>query len=59
MQRRGRFFEDYAVGELVRHWPGRTIRDADDTWFSLLTMNNNPSISTSTTPRRPSTAAAS
>jgi len=42
MKPRGRFFEDYVVGEIIQHWPGRTIRDADDTWFSLLTMNTNP-----------------
>jgi acyl dehydratase len=42
MERHGRFFEDYTVGERIQHWPGRTIRDADDTWFSLITMNNNP-----------------
>src|SRR5438093_1626711 len=42
MERHGRFFEDYTVGERIQHWPGRTIRDADDTWFTLLTMNSNP-----------------
>ena len=42
MKPRGRFFEDYVVGEIIQHWPGRTIRGADDTWFSLLTMNMNP-----------------
>jgi acyl dehydratase len=42
MRPRGRFFEDYVVGETIQHWPGRTIRDTDDTWFSLLTMNTNP-----------------
>jgi acyl dehydratase len=42
MEQRGRFFEDYTVGEVIRHWPGRTIRDVDDTWFTLLTMNTNP-----------------
>ena len=42
MSQRGRFFEDYTVGEVIQHWPGRTIRDADDTWFTLLTMNTNP-----------------
>ena len=42
MTQRGRFFEDYTVGEVIAHWPGRTIRDADDTWFTLLTMNTNP-----------------
>ena len=38
----GRFFEDYTVGEVIKHWPGRTIRDFDDTWFTLMTMNTNP-----------------
>ena len=38
----GRYFEDFTVGEVLRHWPGRTIREADDTWFTLLTMNTNP-----------------
>jgi itaconyl-CoA hydratase len=38
----GRYFDDYTVGELIEHWPGRTIREADDTWFTLLTMNTNP-----------------
>jgi acyl dehydratase len=42
MPPRGRFFEDFTVGETIEHWPGRTIRDADDTWFTLLTMNTNP-----------------
>ena len=38
----GRYFDDYTVGEVIKHWPGRTIRDSDDTWFTLLTMNTNP-----------------
>lgn len=38
----GRYLEDFCPGEVVRHWPGRTITEADDTWFSLLTMNQNP-----------------
>ena len=38
----GRFFEDFTVGETIKHWPGRTITEADDTWFSLLTQNQNP-----------------
>jgi acyl dehydratase len=37
-----RYFEDFRVGELIKHWPGRTIRDFDDTWFTLMTMNTNP-----------------
>jgi len=38
----GRYLEDFRVGEVIKHWPGRTIRDFDDTWFTLLTMNTNP-----------------
>jgi acyl dehydratase len=38
----GRFFEDFEVGQQFRHWPGRTITEADCTWFSLLTMNQHP-----------------
>lgn len=39
---RGPFFEDFKAGQVIRHWPGRTIRDFDDTWFTLMTMNSNP-----------------
>lgn len=38
----GRFFEEFEVGEVIRHWPGRTISEADNTWFSLLTQNQHP-----------------
>ena len=37
-----RYFDDFTVGEVIKHWPGRTIRDFDDTWFTLMTMNTNP-----------------
>jgi len=37
-----KYFEDFTKGEVIRHWPGRTISEADDTWFTLLTMNTNP-----------------
>lgn len=37
-----RYLEDFTVGEIIKHWPGRTIRDFDDTWFTLMTMNTNP-----------------
>jgi itaconyl-CoA hydratase len=39
---RGRFFEDFAVGDVFRHPFGRTITTADNMWFSLLTQNNAP-----------------
>lgn len=39
----GRFFEDYVVGDVYRNPIGRTITDADNSWFTLLTMNTNQS----------------
>lgn len=39
---RGRFFEDFRVGRRIRHPLGRTIHAADNSWFSLLTQNQNP-----------------
>jgi acyl dehydratase len=38
----GRFYEEFEVGQVFRHWPGRTITEADCTWFALLTMNQHP-----------------
>jgi acyl dehydratase len=38
----GRYFEEFTVGDLYPHWPGRTITEADDTLFCMLTMNHNP-----------------
>lgn len=38
----GRYFEEFTVGDVYQHWPGRTITEHDDTWFSLMTMNQNP-----------------
>jgi itaconyl-CoA hydratase len=38
----GRVFEDFAVGDLYEHPLGRTILDADNIWFTCLTMNTNP-----------------
>jgi len=40
-QWRGRFFEDFAVGDVYRSRLGRTISDVDNTWFTALTMNTN------------------
>jgi len=39
---RGRFLEDFSVGDRFEHWPGRTITEADNIQFSLLTMNRHP-----------------
>ncbi|MGD9958076.1 MaoC family dehydratase [Nocardioides sp.] len=37
----GRFFEDFSRGETFQHPLGRTISEADSTWFTLLTGNTN------------------
>jgi itaconyl-CoA hydratase len=39
---RGRYFEDYAVGDAFAHHPSRTVTQADNSWFTLLTMNTHP-----------------
>ncbi|MGH2493774.1 MAG: MaoC family dehydratase [Ktedonobacteraceae bacterium] len=38
----GRCFEDFEIGAIYKHWPGRTITEYDDTLFSMLTMNHHP-----------------
>ena len=38
----GRYFEDFKEGEIYEHRPGRTITQSDNTWFTLLTMNQHP-----------------
>lgn len=38
---RGRFLEDFAVGDSFRSRLGRTLTETDNVWFTLLTMNTN------------------
>lgn len=38
----GRCFEEFEIGAIYKHWPGRTITEADDTLFCMLTMNHHP-----------------
>jgi len=38
----GRYLEDFAVGDVYEHRPGRTITDNDNIQFSLMTMNSHP-----------------
>jgi len=38
----GRCFEDFKVGDVYEHRPGRTITESDNTWFTLITMNKHP-----------------
>jgi itaconyl-CoA hydratase len=38
----GRFYEEFVVGDVYEHRPGRTITQSDNIWFTLLTMNTHP-----------------
>ena len=38
----GGYLEDFKPGDVFRHWPGKTITEADNHIFSLITMNTNP-----------------
>jgi len=38
----GRYFEDFHVGDVYEHRPGRTISEADNALFTLITMNQHP-----------------
>jgi itaconyl-CoA hydratase len=38
----GRFYEDFNIGDIYEHRPGRTITETENTWFTLLTMNKHP-----------------
>ena len=50
----GRYFEEFAVGDVYKHWPGRTITEHDNTWFALLSMNQSPRFIDHThSPERP------
>ena len=39
---RGRFFEDFEVGDIYEHPLGRTVTTTDNSWFTLLTQNSSP-----------------
>jgi itaconyl-CoA hydratase len=47
----GLYYEDFEPGDVFEHRPGRTVLEADNTWFTLLTMNASRCISTP--PMRP------
>ena len=38
----GRYYEEFNVGDVYEHRPGRTLTETDNTWFTLLTMNTHP-----------------
>jgi itaconyl-CoA hydratase len=38
----GLYFEDFNIGDIFEHRPGRTITTTDNTWGSLISMNQHP-----------------
>ncbi len=38
----GRYYEDFKVGDVYEHRPGRTVTQTENIWFTLLTMNQHP-----------------
>ncbi len=38
----GRCYEDFEVGDVYRHWPGKTVTEYDDHLFCMITMNHHP-----------------
>jgi acyl dehydratase len=40
--RYGRYLEEFEVGAVYEHWPAKTVTEADDHLFCLLTMNHHP-----------------
>jgi acyl dehydratase len=38
----GRYFEEFEAGDVYQHWPGKTITEADDHLFCMITMNHHP-----------------
>ncbi|HEY6750841.1 MAG TPA: MaoC family dehydratase [Rubrobacteraceae bacterium] len=39
---RGRYFEDFEVGDVYEHPLGRTVTTTDNIWFTLLSQNTAP-----------------
>ena len=38
----GRYYEDFEIGDVYKHWPGKTITEAEDILFCAMTMNQHP-----------------
>ncbi len=38
----GRYLEDFEVGTVYKHWPAKTVTEADNHMFCLITMNHHP-----------------
>ncbi len=38
----GRYLQDFKIGDVYKHYPGKTITESDNNLFSLITMNHHP-----------------
>ena len=38
----GRYLEEFEEGAVYKHWPAKTVTEADDHLFCLITMNHHP-----------------
>jgi len=38
----GLFYDDFTIGDIFKHWPGKTITESDNNLFTLITMNPHP-----------------
>ena len=38
----GRYLEEFELGHTYLHWPAKTVTEADDHLFCLITMNHHP-----------------
>jgi acyl dehydratase len=38
----GRFYEEFVVGDVYKHWPSKTITESEDHLFCDITMNHHP-----------------
>jgi acyl dehydratase len=41
-ERFGFYLDEYEIGDVFKHWPGKTVTEADDHLFCLLTMATSP-----------------
>lgn len=41
-ERFGRLYEDFEIGDLFNHWPGKTITEAENNFFCHLTLASSP-----------------
>jgi acyl dehydratase len=41
-ERQGRYYEEFVVGDVYEHRPGKTVLESDNHLFTLLTLNTHP-----------------